>query len=75
MEEIRFYRCMLCGKVVNQWEISSGEGCSRCGGKQVAPSDLGWWEKIVQIAKHPNVWAWKDKHQKIEDYNVDTAEN
>ena len=60
MEEIKFYRCMLCGKAVNQWDINSGRGCPKCGGLRVKPSNLKWYEKIVQIIKHPKIWEWEE---------------
>jgi len=58
MEAIKFYRCELCGSVVNKWEISSGAGCKKCGGLRIKPTNLTLWEKFVQICKHPAVWRW-----------------
>lgn len=54
----QFYRCMLCSNVVSKWDIHEHHGCSRCGNTRIRPSDLSWWEKIVQVLKHPKVWAW-----------------
>ena len=56
-EGLEFYRCMTCGHVVSFWDIKQG-GCKNCGGTRVKPSYLSWWEKVVQVAKHPKVWAW-----------------
>lgn len=53
-----FYRCMLCGAVVSQWDINERHGCRKCGNVRVRPSDLSLWEKIVQIVRHPAVWKW-----------------
>ena len=58
MEEIKFYRCMLCAKAVNQQDINSGKGCPKCGGLRVKPANLRFFEKIGQIIKHPKVWRW-----------------
>ena len=55
---MNFYRCMLCGGVVNEWDIQDG-GCPKCGGRRIQPSNLSILEKIAQIIKHPKVWEWK----------------
>lgn len=60
MEEIKFYRCMLCGKVIGPWEIVSGEGCRKCGGKRMMPANLNLREKVVQLIRHPRFWRWKN---------------
>ncbi len=52
-----FYRCVACTRVVNIWQIKSGDGCT-CGEKKVKPTNLSWWEMLVQIIKHPKVWKW-----------------
>lgn len=57
---LRFYRCVLCRDVVSYWDIKSGVGCPKCKGRRIEPSDLTLWEKLVQIWRHPKVWAWPD---------------
>jgi len=58
MEAIMFYRCELCGTVVNHQDITTGKGCCKCGGLRIKPTNLTLWEKLVQICKHPAVWRW-----------------
>ena len=60
MSELTFYRCMLCGGVVSQWDIRQTHACPKCNNIRIRPSNLTIWEKIVQIAKHPKVWAWRE---------------
>ena len=57
-EGLQFYRCVLCCTPVSPWDIKEHHGCSKCGGSKVSPSNLSRWEKIVQVVKHPKVWAW-----------------
>lgn len=57
---LTFYRCVLCRKVVSRWDIETEHACTRCGGRKVSPSNLAWWEKVIQIIKHPMVWKWPD---------------
>jgi DNA-directed RNA polymerase subunit RPC12/RpoP len=56
---LTFYRCMLCNRVVSFWDIKKG-GCQHCKGRRIMPSGLTLWEKLVQIFKHPKIWAWPD---------------
>lgn len=58
MAEKSFYRCVLCGTVVSQWDIDEHRGCRKCGNSRIRPSNLSLWEKIVQILKHPKIWTW-----------------
>ena len=58
MDGTLFYRCVLCGSVVSKWDIDEHHGCKKCGNARIRPSDLSPWEKLVQILKHPRVWAW-----------------
>ncbi len=55
---ITFYRCLLCTTVVSKWDIEKGDGCSKCGGRRMSPTNLSLLEKLVQILKHPKVWDW-----------------
>ena len=59
-EGLQFYRCILCGKVINIWDIKSEHGCPRCKNNRIRPTELGPWEKIIQICKHPKIWTWGD---------------
>jgi hypothetical protein len=43
---------------VSWWDIYYAGGCPKCAGKRLRPTNLSLWEKIVQIIKHPRVWAW-----------------
>lgn len=63
MSEVTFYRCLLCHRVVSQWDIEAHKGCPKCGGVRISPSDLSCWEKFVQIIKHPQVWKWHESIQ------------
>lgn len=56
-EGTQFYRCILCGTVVNLWEIREGDGCGKCGGLKIRPTSLGIWEKLVQLFKHPSLFT------------------
>jgi len=60
MKEVKFYRCVLCGTVVNNWDIETGKGCPHCSGRTVRPTNLNLLEKLIQIIKHPKVWRWGD---------------
>jgi NAD-dependent SIR2 family protein deacetylase len=55
-----FYRCILCGTVVNVWDIKGGEGCPKCKNRRIKPTNLSFWEMVMQIFKHPAIWKWKD---------------
>jgi len=60
MEEgLQFYRCILCGHAVSEWDISKYHGCPKCGNVRIRPTNLTTWEKLVEIIKHPRVWEWK----------------
>jgi len=54
---VGFYRCVLCHSVVSPWDIKVG-GCPHCAGTRLVPTNLRWWEKIIQIIKHPAIWRW-----------------
>lgn len=53
-----FYRCILCGTVVSQWDIRERHGCPRCGQARVRMTNLSLREKVVQLVKHPKFWRW-----------------
>jgi hypothetical protein len=53
-----FYRCMLCAHVVSPWDIRERHGCPKCAGTKIKPSNLSLLEKVLQVLKHPRVWAW-----------------
>lgn len=53
-----FYRCCLCRRVVNVWDLRKHQGCGYCGHAKISPCNLTWWEKLIQIVKHPKVWEW-----------------
>lgn len=57
-EGTMFYRCMLCAHVVSPWDIKQRHGCPKCAGTKIKPSNLSVFEQVVQILKHPKVWAW-----------------
>lgn len=59
-EGVMFYRCVLCGNPVSKWDIHEHQGCAKCGNPRIRPSNLSLWEKVVQILRHPKVWAWND---------------
>jgi DNA-directed RNA polymerase subunit RPC12/RpoP len=61
-----FYRCLLCRRVVSQWDVKEHKGCKQCGGRKLSPTNLSFWEKIVQVMKHPKVWAWDDDEDIID---------
>ncbi len=56
-EGLSFYRCNVCHGVVGPWDIDRG-GCPQCGGVRIQPTNLSLREKLVQIWRHPRVWAW-----------------
>lgn len=58
--EMTFYRCHLCSGVVSQWDIKEYGACPRCSTVKVSPTNLTFWEKVVQILKHPLVWRWRE---------------
>ena len=53
-----FYRCHLCNKILNKWDIEKHKGCSKCGHTKISPTNLSFWEKVWQICKHPAIWKW-----------------
>jgi len=59
-EGLIFYRCNLCHKVVSVWDLQKSKGCHKCGHSKISPANLTFFEKIVQIAKHPNIGTWKN---------------
>jgi len=59
----QFYRCVLCQGVVSGWDIEAGDGCPKCASLKMSPSNLSWWEMLVQIIKHPRVWAWPEDQE------------
>jgi hypothetical protein len=65
VDALKFYRCILCHRVVNLWDLREHKGCSFCGNKRIQPTNLTLWEKIVQICNHPKVWEWKGQKNKI----------
>ena len=59
---LRFYRCTLCRGVVSPWDIKNPPNiCRKCGGARISPSNLSWFEILVQIIKHPKVWTWHEE--------------
>jgi len=56
----QFYRCMLCNRVVSDWDIQEHYGCPKCKNNKIKPTDLTLWEKLVQIIKHPKIWRWNE---------------
>jgi DNA-directed RNA polymerase subunit RPC12/RpoP len=57
-EGMQFYRCTLCNGVVSWWDIQEHHACKKCGNGKIKPSDLSFWEKLIQIIKHPAIWRW-----------------
>lgn len=67
---LMFYRCAMCKGVVSAWDISAFAenhdkgrdkgACPKCGGSRLRPTNLGLWEKLVQVAKHPLIWKWPE---------------
>lgn len=55
-----FYRCYLCTGVVSKWDIGEHFACPKCGHAKISPTNLTISEKIVQVVKHPAIWAWSD---------------
>lgn len=64
-EGLPFFRCTLCMGVVSLWDIyQEPHGCPKCGASRVSPTNLSLKEKIVQVFKHPAVWAWDENRIK-----------
>ena len=57
---MQFYRCILCGHVVSVWDIKAHHGCPKCKNPRIKPSELSFWEKIVELVKHPQFWKWHE---------------
>ena len=58
-----FFRCTLCRGVVSLWDIhNEPHTCRKCGGARISPTNLGWFEAIVQIIKHPKIWTWNEQN-------------
>ena len=55
-----FYRCYLCNKIINKWDIEKHRSCPKCGHSKISPTNLSLWEKTVQICKHPAIWKWSN---------------
>ena len=58
MAEKLFYRCVLCTNVVSEWDLKKHQACPKCGNPRIRPSNLSFFEKLVQVIKHPAVWKW-----------------
>jgi len=56
---VPFYRCTMCATVVSVWDIQEYKGCTKCMCNQIRPTMLSFWEKLIQILKHPKIWEWK----------------
>lgn len=54
-EGTQFYRCTLCTTVVSPWDVKSGAGCQKCGCLRIKPTNLSWWESVMQIIRHPSL--------------------
>lgn len=61
MQEVAFYRCASCNRVVSLWDIRRHYKCPACGQNKIRPSNLSLWEKIFQMWKHPKLWRWGDE--------------
>ena len=59
-EGVMFFRCLLCRGVVSPWDIKEIQACPKCGQRRISPSNLSFFEKIVQFCKHPKFWEWKN---------------
>ena len=59
-EGLTFYRCVLCQGVINEWDLKEHHACPHCGHARISPSNLSAWESLVQIAKHPKIWEWRE---------------
>jgi phage FluMu protein Com len=56
----QFYRCVLCGTVVSEWDIQESKGCPKCKNNKIKPTELSLVEKVIQIMKHPRIWRWNE---------------
>lgn len=61
-----FYRCYVCRRVVSHWDIEKHHGCSHCQCNKIVATNLTWWEKLVQLFKHPKIWEWPDSEKLVE---------
>jgi hypothetical protein len=59
-EGLPFFRCVLCGEVVSVWDVKSGKGCGKCGGRKIKSTNLTPLEMVRQLIKHPKIWEWKN---------------
>jgi RNA polymerase subunit RPABC4/transcription elongation factor Spt4 len=64
-DALTFYRCVLCHRVVNLFDLREHKACPHCGHGKMSPTNLTLWEKIVQIIKHPRVWEWKKQKNRL----------
>ena len=62
---LEFFRCHLCKRVVSLFDLRKEHACPHCGHARISPTNLTFWEKIVQIVKHPKVWEWKNQGRKL----------
>lgn len=62
---LTFYRCRLCHRVVSLFDLKEHHHCPYCHHATMSPTNLTFWEKLVQIVKHPKVWAWKNEKNRI----------
>lgn len=60
-----FFRCALCGSVVNVWDIEKKGKCPKCSHARMHPTDLSYFEILVQIIKHPLLWKWKERKEYV----------
>lgn len=64
-DALTFYRCRLCHRIVSLFDLREHHGCAHCGHATISPTNLTLWEKLVQIAKHPKVWTWKEQKNRL----------
>jgi DNA-directed RNA polymerase subunit RPC12/RpoP len=54
-EGAAYFRCVLCGRPSAETTLQEHGECGYCGGKRMQPTDLTFFEKVIEIIRHPSI--------------------
>lgn len=52
---IAYFRCYLCRRPISPDDLDTHHGCAHCGHHRVCPTSLTFWEKCMEIIRHPKI--------------------
>jgi hypothetical protein len=58
-----YFRCYLCRRPISPSDLDKHHGCAHCGHTRVSPTSLTWFEKVVEVCRHPGILKllWQDE--------------